>query len=314
MFVITGATGHIGNNLLRIMLAAGEDVKILLRKNGEAVEGLDVEKAFGDIFDPEFLARNLSRGDVLLHLAATIDLSNRNPADTLRVNFEGTKKIAGFCAEHGVRLVFVSSVDAINKPLRHGPIAEPESFDPDLFKNGYARSKALATAHVDRMLQDGSLRGCILYPSAVVGVNDFKPSAAGREIVRACGMKIAFYIRGGYDFIDVRDVARAIYRAAKTNYGGSCILAAHDVTVRDLYRLIRKINGRKLVLIRVPVLLARLGGLFMKGFSGVMIDALQENYAYDNTRMRKDLLPETIPFETTLADTIDWFRTRGRIL
>ncbi len=311
MYVITGATGHIGNNLVRLMLASGETVRLLLRRDGEALQGLAAEKVYGDIFDPGFLSRHVSRGDVLIHLAAVIDLSNRHGGETRSTNFDGTKTIADFCVEHGVRLVFISSVDAIKKPDPVRPIREPESFDPMSFPHEYARSKALATAYVFDLLAARQLSGCILYPSAVVGINDFKPSAAGREIVHAFRMKAAFYIKGGYNFIDVRDVAKAIYRAAKESYDGSCILAAHPVTVRELYRAIFRCLGRRGLLIRVPVALARLGTLYMKSFSRVMIDALLENYDYDNARMKRDLVADPIPFATTLADTIAWFQARG---
>ncbi|MDP3130137.1 MAG: NAD-dependent epimerase/dehydratase family protein, partial [Bacillota bacterium] len=189
-------------------------------------------------------------------------------------------------------------------------IHEPDAFEPASFHNEYARSKAMATAYVFQLMSSRQLCGCILYPSAVIGVHDYKPSAAGREIVRAFKMKIAFYIKGGYNFIDVRDVARAIYRAALEHYDGTCILAAHPVTVRGLYRAIFKALGHKTLLIRVPVVLARLGTLYMKSFSSVMIDALLENYDYDNGRMLRDLVPDPIPFATTLADTVAWFQTR----
>ena len=310
MYVITGATGHIGNNLTRIMIEAGESVKLLLRRKGEAIEGLNVEMAFGNVFDSDFLATHITPGDVLIHLAALIDLSNKRTFDSLSINFEGVKTIADFCAAHDVRLVFISSVDAINKPSGHVKITEPDGFEPERLKNIYARSKALATAYVHRLQSEGRLAGCILYPSAVIGVNDFKPSAAGREIRRALRMRLAFYIRGGYNFIDVRDTARAIYAAARKAVGGTYILAAHNVTIRDFYRAIAAANASRMLMIRVPIALARLGGLFMKGFSNVMIDALLEHYDYDNSRMRRDLLPEPIPFERTLADTISWFRGR----
>lgn len=308
MVVITGATGHIGNNLVRLYAARGERVRLLLRRDGAALDGLDVERVYGDVFDPSFLAAHVSDGDVLIHLAALIDLSNRHGTDTVRINYDGTRAIADFCVGRGVRLVFVSSVDAIAKPNPPRPIREPDRFDPESFRNVYARSKALATAYVHRLLAIGALQGCILYPSAVVGVHDYKPSAAGREIARTFAMKLAFCIKGGYNFIDVRDVAAAIERAARERYAGSCILAAHNVTVRQLYEALFAAQGRKVPVIRVPVALARIGGLFMKGFSNVMIDALEENYDYDAARMRRDLVSDPIPFAVTVRDTVAWFR------
>ncbi|MFA5007435.1 MAG: NAD-dependent epimerase/dehydratase family protein [Candidatus Izemoplasmatales bacterium] len=309
MVVITGATGHIGNNLARLFVEHGEPVRLLLRRDGAALSDLAVEKVYGDVFDADFLAAHVRDGDVLVHLAALIDLSNRHGGDTVRINYDGTRTIADFCVARGVRLVFVSSVDAIAKPEPPRPIREPDRFDPDSFHNAYARSKALATAYVHRLLSTGALQGCILYPSAVIGIHDYKPSAAGREIARTFAMRFAFCIRGGYNFIDVRDVAAAIRRAAVERYSGSCILAAHNVTVRQLYEALFAAEGRKVPVLRVPVALARLGGLFMKGFSNVMIDALEENYDYDNARMRRDLVPDPIPFSVTVRDTVAWFRT-----
>jgi dihydroflavonol-4-reductase len=307
MVLITGATGHIGNNLVRVFIEHMVPCRLLLRRLGPALEGLAVDYVIGDIFNPDFLLENVHQGDVLIHVAGVIDLNRKNRHDSDAVNVDGTKIIADYCALHHVRLIYVSSVDAINKPSNGDPIVEPDHFDFSKIKSHYAKAKAHGTAYVLNLINKGCLKGAIVYPSAVIGINDFKPSAAGKQIMKACNKKILPYIKGGYNFIDVRDTALALFRIAVHDLDGSFILASNERTIKEFYNAIRTVSDHKQYLLPVPNFLAKFGSLFFKDISYVMIDALAENYHYVNQRMIEVLKIDPIPFETTVKDTIEWF-------
>ncbi len=313
MFILTGATGHIGNTLARLFLAEGRPLKLLLRKSGPAVADLDCPLAFGDIFDPAFLEREVSPGDVFLHVAGMIDLTRNHREELFAVNEAGTRVIADFCRQRGIRLVYLSSTDAIWKSDKTSFVREPEAFFPERFRNDSSASKAAGTAYVHELMTNGGLDAVILYPAAVIGPNDFKPSQAGQEIKNSLTRRLLFYLRGGYSFIDVRDTAEAIREAAVRPLTGGYILSGHSVTIREFYETIARILGRKVLLVRVSALLARIGAMFMHEISPAMVDALLDNHNFDNARMRRDLLHSLRPFEETVRDTIGWFRDHPEI-
>jgi dihydroflavonol-4-reductase len=308
MYVLTGATGHIGNTLARLLLDRQEPFKILARQTGPALEGLSADIRLGDIFDPAFLAREVHSGDIFIHLAGLIDLTNKKVEESFRINRDGTKIIADFCLANHVRLIFASSVDAIEKTGKSSLVTEPVAFHPEAFKSVYAASKAAGTAHVLDLMETKGLDAVILYPSAVIGINDFKPSAAGKEIRNCFSKRLFFYIRGGYNFIDVRDCAMAIWQAGVKHAHGSYILSGHPVTIREFFLEIAKTLHRKIYLVRVSVLLARIGAIFMHDISEMMVDALIDNYNYSNERMQRDLLPALTPFSVTVKDTVEWLQ------
>ncbi|MDD3126962.1 MAG: NAD-dependent epimerase/dehydratase family protein [Candidatus Izemoplasmatales bacterium] len=310
MYVVTGATGHIGNTLVRLLIEKSENVKVLARQFGPALANLNVEIKYGDIFDVQFLKHEVKDGDIFIHMAGLIDLTNKLKAESYRVNCDGTKIIADFCLENKIKLIYTSSVDAIYKDDMTSDVYEPTLFYPNRFQNVYSASKAAGTAYIYDLMQTKGLKAIILYPSAVIGINDYKPSAAGKEIRSCFTKRLFFYIKGGYNFIDVRDTAKAIYQASLLTTSGSYILSGHPVTIRNFYIEIAKNLGKKIFLVRVPVWLARIGAMFMHDVSNMMVDALVDNYNYINNRMVTDLLPELIPFNTTVKDTISWFQNR----
>jgi dihydroflavonol-4-reductase len=310
MIFITGATGHIGNNLVRVFIEHQTPCRLLLRRLGPALDNLDIDYVIGDIFDPAFLKQHIQPKDTLIHVAGVIDLTAKYRLDSDKVNVEGTKIIANFCAENDVTLIYVSSVDCINKPSRNALIHEPNNFHIETIKSHYAKAKAQGTAYVLHLINQNTLKGAIVYPSAVIGIHDYKPSAAGNQMMIAYKRRILPYIKGGYNFIDVRDVAAALYHIVTKPILGSFILSAHEVTIKEFYQVIARFADHRKWIIPVPNFLAKFGALFLKSVSNVMIDAVEENYHYDHSRMKSELHIEPRSFEATVQDTIEWFKNK----
>ena len=309
LFIITGATGHIGNNLVRYLDRIQANYCILSRSISEAIQPFRDHVALGDIFDPRFLVEHVRPGDVMIHLAAYVNVTDKDKEATFRINFDGARTIADFCLDNHVRLVFASSVDAIYK--QKGEIVrEPSELFPAKLSHNYAISKAMGTAYVDDLMKHQGLAGVIVYPSAVIGVHDYKPSAVGREIQRAMRDWVFAYIDGGYNFIDVEDVVKAIYAAAISDKSGGYILSGYDISIKDLYSQMFRILHKRPIMLWLPAFIARFGARLLPRYSPMMVDVLRENHRYDNTRMISDLLATLKPFDQTLNDTIDWFQKK----
>ena len=140
--VITGATGHIGYALLKELLDSGEQVRILIRKDIPLFDGLDCEKAFGDVTDPKSLEKAFEGADIVYHLAGVIDINTGDENLIWNVNVQGTKNVVEACKKCGVkRLVYASSVDAIPPLPGKQLMRELSHFEPDILDGTYAKTK-----------------------------------------------------------------------------------------------------------------------------------------------------------------------------
>ena len=117
----TGATGHVGFALIKELEARGEKFRILIRKESKMFDGIDCERAFGDVTDYDSLVKAFEGADVVYHLAGVIEINKGNEEMTWKVNVDGTKNVVEACKQCGVkRLVYASSVDAY-PPLPDNP-------------------------------------------------------------------------------------------------------------------------------------------------------------------------------------------------
>lgn len=304
MYVITGATGHIGNNVLRYLLSLGQEVHVLVRKIDHSLDGLPIKASISQTFDENFLEQAIQEGDIIIHCAAYIDLLNKHLMETFRTNVGLTKRLIAVAEKKKCRFVYLSSVDVIPKNKR-GLVGEPLFINTKKSKSYYKTSKAIATSLVLDAIQKG-LNGIVLYPAAVVGIHDYKPSAAGREILNVIRHKIVFSLHGGYNFIDVEDVAHAVYQGAISTVNDHIILSGHEITIRQLYEKIESITQSPKWIIPLPIFLVRLAVLFIKNYSQMMITTIQENYHYNNHKMIEILKVTPTPIDETLIKTVEW--------
>src|SRR5690606_13426468 len=127
-----------------------------------------------------------------------IDLMNKHLMQTFRTNVGLTKRLIAIAKRKNCRFVYMSSVDVIPKSKR-GWVSEPLFIDTKKRKSYYKASKEIATELVVNAMHEG-LNGIILYPAAVIGIHDYKPSAAGRELLNITRHKVLFSLHGGYNF------------------------------------------------------------------------------------------------------------------
>jgi dihydroflavonol-4-reductase len=157
MWLVTGATGHIGNVLVRELLRRGEKVRVLVLP-GECctpLDGLDVERFEGDVLDLDSLSAAMRGIRGIFHLAGIISIMPGSDAQVRRVNVEGTKNILRVAKEKRIdRLIYTSSIHAI-KRVAEGTIDESLPYDPDNPYGEYDRAKAEATLEVERAARAG---------------------------------------------------------------------------------------------------------------------------------------------------------------
>jgi dihydroflavonol-4-reductase len=315
MHLVTGATGHIGNVLIRQLLARGEKVRVLVRRHASLapLQGLEVELFYGNLLEPGTLARALEGVERVYHLAARISLRGGADPETERVNLDGTRLLLAAARRAAVqRFVYASSIYALRIPAE-GVVDESLPFDPEHARGVYDRSKAAASLEVQAAAAEG-LDAVIVCPTAVIGPYDFRPSEAGRGLLYNIQPGIKFYVNGAYDFVDVRDVAQGFLLAAeKGRRGETYILGGNRLTVREVAETIWEVAGGWHVGLHLPDWIAdAAAGIWpmvsdtpmMTSYS---LAAVRSNSYISHAKAERELGYAPRPAQQAIRDATRWF-------
>ena len=225
MILVTGATGHIGNVLVRKLLVQGEKVRTLIWRGEDTspLKNLEVEQVTGDVLDPASLEPAMRGVDTVYHLAGIISIMpGRNPF-VWRVNMEGTRNVLEAARHASIRrLIYTSSIHAIARAPHGVTMDESLGFDQNNPYGEYDRSKAAASLEVQKAASSG-LDAVIVCPTGVIGPYDFRGSEMGEVIRSASEAHTMLYVEGAYDFVDVRDVVDGLIDQVKCVKCGKCI-------------------------------------------------------------------------------------------
>ena len=319
MWLVTGATGHIGNVLVRKLLGRGEKVRALIPagENRDPLRGLDVEAVEGDVLNLDSLFEPMRGIKGIFHLAGVISIMPGPNPRLRKVNVDGTKNLLRAAKESGVdKVVYTSSIHAIQR-VEEGVIDENIPYDMNNPYGAYDRSKAEATLDVLNAAQTG-LDAVVACPTGVIGPHDYRGSMMGAVIHDAAIAKPSFYVDGAYDFVDVRDVADGLINAARQGKRGeSYILSGHKISVRYLLETVREITGRGFFQMKIPFDLAKFAALFTPmyysmarvtpRFTPYSLEVLKSNSNISHAKASKELGYKPRSIYESISDTVKWF-------
>jgi dihydroflavonol-4-reductase len=267
--LVTGATGLVGNNVVRRLLADGARVRALVRspQASRPFDGLDVELAQGDITDAASVARACEGVSAVIHSAGHVQIG-RTQLDLHRaINVEGTRNVVDAAKAVGAKLVHVSSCDALGGGSDGKPIDEETELNGQLLVP-YAITKREAELVVLEAVDRG-LHASIVNPGFMLGPWDWKPSS-GRMLLEVARGRGLFAPRGSFSVCDVRDVADGIVAALERGQSGRrYILAGTTMRYVDAWRLFAEITSARRPLMAVGPLIGKIAG-----FAGDVIGKL----------------------------------------
>lgn len=321
LYVITGATGHIGYALLKKLEERGERIRILIRKDTPIFDGIECEKVYGDVTDPDSLLAAFEGADVVFHLAGIIDINVGHEETIWKVNFEGTKNVVRAVQKCGVRrLVYASSVDAF-VPLPDNQIMrEPDEFDVTTLDGTYAKTKAAATNLILHCVRTENLDAVIVFPGACIGPYDFKVSNIGEMVRKSMHGSFPASLKfGAYNFVDVRDVADGMIAAAeKGRTGEGYTLCGEQITTHGFIKTVAEACGKKAPRIRVGkgivTVAAPLTEVYYKIsketplFTRYSIRKILSNCNFSIDKARKELGYKPMSIRQSVQDMVDWIR------
>jgi dihydroflavonol-4-reductase len=321
--LVTGATGLVGNNVVRLLLDRGHAVRVLGRSGASSrpLDGLEVERAVGDVCDRGSLRAACQGVELIVHAAARVHIGWSGLSEQREVNVEGTRNVAHAAREVSARLVHVSTVDTVGCGTRALP-ADEESPHGSPIECPYVVTKREAEQVVIDMVSEG-LDAVVVNPAFMLGPWDWKPSS-GRMLLAVGRGRGLMAPPGGNDFCDVRDVAEGILAAAERGQTGRrYILGGEPLSYYEAWTLFAEVTGayRPLRVMRKPVL-RTLGclGSFWGRMTGREPDLNRASVAisiaehhFSAARAIRELGYQARPIREAVVDAWDWFLRYGYI-
>ena len=211
MVLITGATGHLGNVLVKKFVQKGEKVRVLVQPGDDLfpLQLVSVEVFYSDVRSD--FSHALENVDAIFHLASVIAITPSKKKLVYSVNVGGTKNVINLAKKKKIPLIYVSSVHAFAELEKGSLITEETPVDETRVVGDYAKSKAIATKEVEKAFSEG-LDGFIIFPTGIFGPYDYKLSYFSRVLLKYKTGKLRYTVNGKFDFVDVRDVADAIVK------------------------------------------------------------------------------------------------------
>ena len=321
-YLVTGATGFLGRVVAEELVRRKAQVHALVLHDDPYTDLLpkEVRTVIGDVCDKSSLSDFFADADsrtCVIHCAGIVSVASRPGPRLYQVNVGGTWKVLRQCMEHDVgKMVYVSSVHAIPEKPKGCIISEDCEFSPGLVDGDYAKSKAAATELVFDAAERG-LNASIVFPSGIIGPGDIQGGSFTSMAKSFLSGKLPFAVRGGYDFVDVRDVANGILACSESGEPGKgYILSGCYVTIRRMLQLVGKAAKLKYRSICLPLGLARLAAPYYERrslrerkplfFTPYSVSVLASNGQFSHAAASERFAYQPRPIEETLGDMTAW--------
>lgn len=327
VFVVTGATGHLGGTIVRMLRRKEEEVRGLILPGQQAEDCDNVRYIKGDVRYIDTM-RPLFEGAegadiIVIHTAGIVDIGEKVSPMLYDVNVVGTKQVIKLCKEYKAkRLVYVSSVHAIPEKDKTCVLREVNHFSSENVVGGYAKTKAEATQAVLDAAK-GGLDAVVVHPSGILGPYD----NSGNHLVQM----VSDYIRGllpacvhgGYDFVDVRDVAKGCLLAAEKGKSGQCyILSNRHYEIKDVLKMVRLVAGGKKLPV-LPIWMAKAAAPMMQWYAKrkkerplytkYSLYTLKSNDKFSHDKATSELGYRPRDLFQTIRDTVLWMQKGNSI-
>lgn len=322
---LTGGTGFIGANVVRLLLQSGYSVRVLVRENSSLsnLDGLDVEKVTGNLNDAR-LYEKMQGCEALFHIAAFYSLWQSDEEQLYRSNVDGTRNCLAAAKKAGIgRTVYTSSAAAIGLGPKGTPVNETHQSPASELIGHYRKSKYWAEQEALKAASSGQ-NIVIVNPTSPIGEWDARPTPTGNIVLRFLRQQMPFYLDTGLNVIDVQDVAKGhLLALEKGRSGERYILGNQDMKLKSMLDILEQLTGinapEKSIPVAVPMtvawigenVLARLGKSPTVPLDGVKMGT--KTMYYDASKAVRELgLPQT-DITKALQRSVDWYRANGYV-
>jgi nucleoside-diphosphate-sugar epimerase len=259
--LVIGASGFLGSHVTRQLAAAGQDVRVMVRRTSstKGIDDLDIERCYGDIFDDAALQAAMTDCDVVYYCVLDARMWLRDPAPLFRTNVEGLRHVLDAALTADLRkFVFTSSTGTLAISA-HRKVTED---DPHNWNDGgaYIESRLAAEDLVMQYARDKGLPAVALCVSTTYGPRDWAPTPHGSLIARVATGRFPFYLGFSSEVVGIEDAARAMLLAADRGRDGHrYIISDRYMSTQELHAIAARAVGRRPPRIPIPMPVMRTG-------------------------------------------------------
>jgi len=316
--LVTGASGFIGSHVARALAQRGDELRLLVRRGSSVdhLNDLEFERVTGDITDRRAVRRAMKGAQRVFHVAGTTSMRHGDRERIFDVNVGGTRNVVEEAMRAEVeQVVHTSSAGAVGPARPGGTADENQPFTVGHVGIAYINSKHEAEAEAMRAAARG-LPLVIVNPTFVLGPND--PSGTSNALIRRVMLRqIPFYVDGGLNIVDVRDIAKGhLLASTKGETGERYILGGRNFTIARLFADIGRISGVPPPPLKVPpnLTIATINAARRVGLpapvSADEVRSAERWWTYRSTKAKKQLGFSPRPHEETLEDAVRWQEER----
>ena len=321
---VTGASGLLGSNLVRVLIERNYNVKVLVRSKQKAktINELPIEFVEGDIRDKELLISTTVNCDYIVNVAALTSWWPSKSQDYFDINFEGTKNIVeAALVNDAKKFIQVSTASCFNFGSKKKPGQESDFLSKSKHRLDYINSKKAAQDFVLSKYRQNNLPAIVVNPTFMIGAYDKKPTSGG-IIIALSKNSMPGITGGGKNWVYAKDVAVGICNALQVGRVGECyILGNENLSYAQAIPRIAKSLNKKIPKRSLPNLFIKLYGLYGSAYSTILKKKPVMNYAmakvacdghyYSAEKARVELgLPQT-SLEYASLDAYKWFHENG---
>lgn len=320
--LVTGATGLLGSNLVRLLLSKHYEVSVFLQIGSftGSVEGLPIKRFYGDILNAESLENAVEQNDIVIHAAAITELWPARSKFIRDVNIVGTKNVINAVLKYKLkRMIYIGSASSFNS----ASLPDDAEFPGAKFGLDYIDSKYEALNLVLNAVRVNKLPALAILPTFMIGPFDYKPSS-GKLILALAQKKIKYYTDGGKNFIHVRDVATAIVNSIEMGRIGKYYIAGNENLTYD--RFFKKVS--KIVKANPPDKKISAKLMLVIGFLGSFIGRLfninpvisypiakiscEYQYISSEETVRELMMPQT-NIDIAIRESYEWIKKQNNL-
>ena len=311
---VTGGTGHLGRNLIDMLLEQGQKVKALKRSLETPYQHPNLTWVQGDLSDIVKLNFLIENSTAIIHCASAISLGELDQDFVYDVNVTGTSNLLKACSERDIKFIYISSSTAVQDAVGNDLFDENRPYKSDT-KFYYAYTKAIAEQKVLSAVEKNNLDACIIRPTAIIGPADHQPSRFGATILDLYSAKLPFITDGGYNMIDVRDLSQTIINCISMGKKGQIYLTGGQyLSLKELSKLVNPNKIPPSIPVDFLILILPLINLYDKLFKLKWPVSRESLYTLkfspkkmDSSRAIKELKHQPRPIKHTIEDLIKWF-------
>ncbi|MBI1225310.1 MAG: NAD-dependent epimerase/dehydratase family protein [Bacteroidetes bacterium] len=323
-YLITGATGYIGTQLTKRLVAEGHIVHALYRSEGKAAELKELPNTNlkkGDLLDKPSLLAAAEGCDAVFHVAAFAKPWDKNPKTFYDYNLDGAVNVFEAAKQAGVKRVIFTSTAGTMSPNQGGKSNESTARSNDFFTD-YDRSKGQAEA-IAKQMSSPDLEIVTVNPSRVYGPGLLSDS---NGVTRMVKMYLEGKFRllpgdgnslGNYVFID--DVVEGHLAAMRQGRAGErYILGGANASFNGFFETLAKLSGKQVRMVKVPLPVMKLVSHVMEAHANLTgkppvltppwVKRFHYNWELSIEKAQKELGYQPLGLEQGLSKTLDWLR------